>query len=217
MSSQDKRLLIEDWADIHRKPLSEALAWAMHDCKPQYDFRKQYFQINLAYRDSSGGNPALAFDVKDVTLSNIPSPGTPTGDQMDYYLKVSVIPFHEEDRVRRGYVSVALCLCMSSALSSASSGNSIFTDIIDNGEVAWQSGASIYESFIPKYRPLDQPFYYALQHTAKHGLVFRTIDKSKGMKVAMGLLEMHPSLTKWIFKEYTAEELINKGIPQLPA
>lgn len=78
-TAQERKYLLEDWKELHRMPIAQGLAWALHELPEPFDFHKNCFYFVLKYRPESGGNPASAFDVDMAFMGPAPPPETRAG------------------------------------------------------------------------------------------------------------------------------------------
>lgn len=189
ISTEEQRYLLNEWMELHRQGIEEALAWAMHDCSPPYDFRKKYALFMLTYRPESNGNPSLAFELEGAALPPVPPAGTPVGEAISAFLP-RLLALHEEEKGHDNYISVV---------------PSIF--VIDE-EILVLKPWSIFENYLNPFRPSSQPFYWVLRSCSRSGLVIRKYQDTR----TLGLVSKHASGTKWVWKKHTHDELADKGI-----
>jgi len=191
-SAEERIYLIEDWVELYRMAIEEALAWALHDLSTPYDFREQFALFLLEYRRECEGNPALAFEVRFAGLQNVPHVGTPFDETFSAFLPI-LEALHEKSRTKADgtYMSVIHCL--------------YFIDT----EIRWMQPSVIYTLYLNPGRPRNQPFYHVLQASARSGLVWRN---HKDICWVPGLLSKHPSGIKWVWKEHHISELEARGI-----
>lgn len=190
--AQERKYLVEDWIELHRKNIEEALAWALNDRSTPYDFNKQYVCFTVKYRLESEGNPSLAFTLVSAKFADLPPAGTPAALSFSVFLP-KVQKCHDEEKGNKGFMAVVPCLYF-----------------IDN-EVTWLTTSFIYKSSIPHFRFPDRPFYYMIQYCAHYGVVFR-LEGDGDNNWMPGLMSKHPSGTKWVWKKHTLAELAAKGI-----
>jgi hypothetical protein len=79
----ERKVILEDWTELHRRSIEQAMASATH-VNP-IDFKKQYAHFTLAYRPESGGNPSNAFTLQSTSIENDPPPNTPLGNNFQIF------------------------------------------------------------------------------------------------------------------------------------
>lgn len=62
----ERKVVLEDWVELHRRSIEKALASMIHTSEPPFDFKKQFAQFIVDYRIESGGNPSTAYALRTV-------------------------------------------------------------------------------------------------------------------------------------------------------
>ncbi|KAF9028760.1 hypothetical protein BDZ89DRAFT_1160138 [Hymenopellis radicata] len=191
-SAEERKYLVQDWKELHRKTLEEAIAWALHDAPKPYDFHKTCMWFFLEYRPESQGNPSLAYELIGGKLSPAPDPATTMATSYMAFLP-QIEEAYEEEKGNKHFVNV------------------VPTIYVMDSEVMWMTVIYIYTWNLPKYRPNDRPISYRAIHGAHSGLVWRLVGETDN-DWAPGLMTKHPNGKKWVWKKHTIDELNAKGI-----
>ncbi|KAJ7512537.1 hypothetical protein B0H11DRAFT_485303 [Mycena galericulata] len=181
-SLQEQLRLVEDWAEIHRFTLAEAMAWAFSISHPPLDFRSQYFHFRLKFRPESEGNPSTSFSL--VGAEVVPIRGCPLA-----HLIATKMPYLEsvdaEERAAgtTGFLGMFTCLYQ-----------------IDNTQ-AWISTSEIYDGDIPSHRP-NKPWFWFPKYCIDLGLAFRIVGPHTNLNSRKpGFMERKGK--KWVWEEYS--------------
>lgn len=71
-SQMERKLLIEDFNEVHRHSIEQAMVTLIRDSGRPFDFFKDHIKISCSYRRDSGGNPATAFRLDAMTVQRDP-------------------------------------------------------------------------------------------------------------------------------------------------
>ncbi|KAJ7666080.1 hypothetical protein DFH06DRAFT_1386091 [Mycena polygramma] len=182
--------LVEDWAEIHRYTLTQAMAGKFHMSDPPIDFRSQCFEFQLKFRPEREGNPSTSFVLVSADVRRILD--HPGASNMATMLP-EIENAHAEERASgtKGFLGIFLCLYQ-----------------IDNSQL-WVTACAIYAHDIAPVRPSDRPWYWFPKYCAHFGLAFRRVGPPPSPQKP-GL--MGKESNKWVWKERTLEELAAQGI-----
>ncbi|KAJ6532676.1 hypothetical protein DFH09DRAFT_1284545 [Mycena vulgaris] len=189
---QDRLRLAEDWVEIHRHPLEEARAWALHIANPPLDFRSHYFKFHLKFRPDGEGNPSTSFHLVSAEVCKRGAGGPRDAMSLANYWPMTESAVAEERAAgTKGFLGVFPCLY-----------------VIDGAQV-WTSASYIYDFELPTVRPEDRLWFWFPKYCADLGLVFRVIgpghnDWKPGLMKKKG--------NKWVWKEHNLEKLAMQGV-----
>lgn len=113
-SQMERKLLLEDFNEVHRHSVEQAMATLIREGSRPFDFYTEHIQISCSYRRESGGNPATAFRVNDMSvLRDPPSYASPFGSFRETMVQPDI-----DMRDQLGYMGAVLTNCESSAVST---------------------------------------------------------------------------------------------------
>lgn len=104
-SLSERKVILEDWIELHRNSIEEALASAIYTSEQRFDFKKQFAHFVLDYRIESGGNPSTAYTLRSLNFITEPSPSP-----FAVFRKM-VEDADVEERGSPGYVGYLICNC----------------------------------------------------------------------------------------------------------
>jgi hypothetical protein len=107
-SLQERRYIPEDWNELQRRSIEQAMA-SINRVTP-IDFRTQYAYFTLMYRPESGGNPSSAFVLQSISILDDPEPGTPMSPNFQTCRRMTE-KFAADFGFKPGEVDYLLCHC----------------------------------------------------------------------------------------------------------
>lgn len=105
-SLTDRRLLIEDFNEVHRHSIEQALTAAVQTRPGGFNFYREHAVLVCSYRRDSGGNPSTCFTINDVIIR--PDPDEPSYRS---FRRSMVAPDEEMKREDPGYIGAMLTIC----------------------------------------------------------------------------------------------------------
>lgn len=70
------KFILEDWTQLHYREIHQALASAIYQAGPGFDYNRKFARFTVKYRPECGGNPSTAFSLKYAGIEDDPIPGS---------------------------------------------------------------------------------------------------------------------------------------------
>lgn len=114
---QERKYLLEDFAELHRRSVEVAVASAVHANDPPIDLQTQYLVFNLSYNPKCGGNPSMAFILKSAVVDTEPPEVLGLPITTNFKLVRPIIAnLDAEEKIHPNYGGAVICLCTSASL-----------------------------------------------------------------------------------------------------
>lgn len=111
----ERRRTLEDWVEVHRHNIEQALFSAVNASKTPVDYKKQYAVFDLSYRRGSEGDPSTGFIVNSASIVNDPTPSnSPQSVNLQTFRLTMVEADAEMAREDPGYMGAFPTICQSS-------------------------------------------------------------------------------------------------------
>lgn len=68
----ERRQILEDWTEVHRHVIEQALVHAVYTHKPKVDLYRDYVTFHVAYQTESNCNPSTAFKLYNSSIQADP-------------------------------------------------------------------------------------------------------------------------------------------------
>ncbi|KAF9469562.1 hypothetical protein BDZ94DRAFT_1242722 [Collybia nuda] len=184
----ERKRILEDWIEVHRHGIEEAVASAIYVADPPFDFKKQVARFGLEYHAESGGNPATAYILRSLKL--VTEPRSSPLSTFRGWVKYA----EDEEKDTPGYAGHLLC------------------DFTYSDEIApWLTAMPVFKRDLRTLSLAGHMNWLLPLHFAtKQGVVYRLIGPND-TDWTPGLIERQDS-KHWVWKPKTLEELKEKGI-----
>lgn len=108
----ERRRIVEDWVEVHRHSIEQALVSAIQTRSPRVDLYHEHVVFICSYRPESAGNPSTAFALHNVIIQRDPDRGsTPLSANFESFRATMVEPDKEMKRDDPGYIGAFLSVC----------------------------------------------------------------------------------------------------------
>lgn len=108
----ERRQIFEDWGEVHRHAIEQALVHAIYTRKPKVDLYREYVTFHVAYQPESNCNPSTAFKLHNSSIQ--PDPQDPLhGPGYRKFRKTMAEADAEMRRDDAGYVGACVTACES--------------------------------------------------------------------------------------------------------
>ncbi|KZS91679.1 hypothetical protein SISNIDRAFT_456608 [Sistotremastrum niveocremeum HHB9708] len=192
-SVQERKLIVEDWVELHRLSLIKACASALHTAEKPFDWKNQHVLFVLSYRKDSDGNPSSAFELDDAYINENPPVGTNSRAGFDSISELLDNPSRRSrDAKDSNYIGIVPCL------------------FHFDREYGWITGQPCYKRDLNLSQNHDD-WVQELKFLVMHGLVYRVRSRTLDGPVWLpGFVEKKDN--KWVWEEKSLESLKAKGI-----
>jgi hypothetical protein len=106
---QERKYLLEDFAELHRRSVEVIVASAVHANDPPINLQTQYLVFNMSYNPKCGGNPSTAFILKSAVVDTEPPAFLGLPISVNFKLVRPIIA--ELDSEHPDYGGAVICLC----------------------------------------------------------------------------------------------------------